>query len=210
MSIEPSQQHVISSIDDLREVVGDEIPGLAEKNIDHIDDYARTFIARSPLIVLSTADAAGRIDASPKGDDAGFVLVEDDRTLVIPDRPGNKLAYGHQNILSNPRVGLLLLIPGTAETLRINGTAELSRDPALLDRLAARGKPAVLAIRIHVEECFFHCGKAFIRSKLWQADSWPEKQRISFGEMYAGRREQDAATAQAIDEAVAADYRDNL
>jgi PPOX class probable FMN-dependent enzyme len=163
--------------------------------------------------VLSTADAAGNIDASPKGDAPGFVLIEDEQTLVIPDRPGNKLAYGHLNILANPKVGVLFMIPGTPETLRVNGQASLTADPDLLGQLAARGKPATLAIRIQVEECFFHCAKAFIRSALWKPESWPERQKISFGRMLAkslGTGTDDSASAAAIDEMVESDYRDNL
>jgi hypothetical protein len=140
--------------------------------------------------------------------------VADDATLVFPDRPGNRLVYGHLNILRNPHVGLLFLVPGTSETLRVNGRAELTRDPALLERLAARGKPAVLAVRVHVDECFFHCGKAFIRSRLWQPDSWGAKHAVSFGRMFAKKLGQDgdsaSGTAAAIDEQIAADYRDNL
>jgi PPOX class probable FMN-dependent enzyme len=202
--------HIVRSVEALREVIGAEIPGLSVKNQNQLDKYATDFLARSSFLVLSTADSDGHLDASPKGDDPGFVLVEDEYTLVIPDRPGNKLAYGHLNILKNPKVGVLFLIPGTAETLRVNGTAELTCDPELLERLAARGKPAVIAIRIHVEECFFHCAKAFIRSRLWQPETWPERQKISFGRMLAKRTGGDEKAAQEIDERVEADYRDNL
>ena len=194
----------------LRAVVGAEIPGLAEKNEDSLNEFAIDFLTRCPFLVLSTSDKNGAVDASPKGDAPGFVYVEDENTLVIPDRRGNKLAYGHMNIIDNPQVGILFIIPGTPETLRVNGRAELTSDPALLEQLAARGKPAVLAIRVKVDECFFHCAKAFIRSNLWQADAWPERQKVSFGRMYAKRKGADAATAQAVDEAVEADYRDNL
>ncbi len=202
--------HAITDNDGLRAVVGAEFPGLSEKNQDHLNEFAIEFLARAPFLVLSTADQQGNIDASPKGDGPGFVLVEDDHTLVIPDRPGNKLAYGHQNILSNPRVGVLFMIPGTPETLRVNGTATLTADPALLERLAARGKPAVLAIRVHVQECFFHCAKAFIRSGLWKHEAWPERHKISFGEMFAKQRGGDAESAKQLDAAIEADYRDNL
>ena len=136
-----------------------------------------SFIERCPFLVLSTSDRSGRVDASPKGDAPGFLSVVDEKTLLIPDRPGNRLAYGHLNVLENPQVGLLLVIPNTSETLRINGKAELSADPELLESLAARGKPAVLAIRVTVEECFFHCGKAFIRSGLWKPDEWGARHR---------------------------------
>ena len=203
-------EHQITSVAQLRGVIGDEVPGLADKNIDHLNDYAREFLAKSPFLVLSTSDANGQIDASPKGDAPGFVHVLDDKTIVVPDRPGNKLAYGHLNVLQNPRVGLLCMIPGTPETLRINGHATLSADPELLAQLAARDKPATLALRVEITEVFFHCAKAFIRSSLWQPEQWPERHKISFGEMYAKQRGADDSMAEAIDEAVADDYRNNL
>ncbi len=200
----------IRTVDELRAVVGAEIPGLAEKNQPRLNDFAVDFIARSPFLVLSTADATGRQDASPKGDAPGFVEVVDDRTLVIPDRPGNRLVYGHQNILANPHVGVLFMIPGTPETLRINGQATLTADPELLQRLAARGRTAVLAIRVDVQEVFFHCAKAFMRSRLWQPNSWGERHRVSFGRMFAAQRNEPEEVAAAIDSMVEADYRDNL
>jgi PPOX class probable FMN-dependent enzyme len=205
-----SDSHSILTPEALREIVGEPPPGLDLKNESSLNEYAREFIARSPFLVLSTADAAGTLDASPKGDGPGFVLVEDEHTIVIPDRPGNKLAYGHVNILDNPKVGILFMIPGTPETLRINGTAELTSDPELLARLAARGKPAVLAIRVGVDECFFHCAKAFIRARLWNTDSWPERQKVSFGRMFAEKVGAKQEVADKVDEAVEADYRDNL
>ena len=200
----------ITSREQLRELLGQPMAGLGEKNVDHIDDFARAFLERCPFLILSTASAEGQQDASPKGDAPGFVRIEDDRTLVIPDRPGNKLAYGLENILENPQVGILFLIPGTPETLRVNGHAEIHRDPTLLEGLSARGKPAVLAIRVHVEECFFHCAKAFIRSKLWKHEEWGERHRVSFGEMFAAKAKGDAEMVKVDDSAVENDYRENL
>lgn len=200
----------ISSQQQLREVVGQPFAGLGEKNINYLDSYAIAFVELCPFVVLSTSDDAGRQDASPKGDAPGFMQVLDEHTLVIPDRPGNKLAYGHENILQNPQVGLLMMIPGTPETLRVNGKAHLTADPQLLEMLAARGKPAVLALKVEVEECFFHCAKAFIRSGLWQPDSWGERHKVSFGEMFAARKGATQELAGAIDQSVEADYRDNL
>ena len=220
--------HTIRTVAELRQVIGEEVPGIADKNIDHLDDFARSFIAKSPFLILATSDSDGRMDASPKGDAPGFVQCEDDRTLLVPDRPGNKLAYGHLNILSNPHVGFIFMIPGTPETLRVNGRAELTTEPELLERMSARGKAATLVIRVHIEEVFFHCAKAFIRSELWDSASWPQRQRISFGEMFAARRAAKAADdetrnrseshdntrddgiAAAIDQAIAQDYRENL
>ena len=162
------------------------------------------------MIVLSTADESGRMDASPKGDAPGFVEVLNEHTLLIPDRPGNKLAYGHQNILSNPNVGILFIVPNTRETLRINGQAELSCEPDLLQQLAARDKPATLVIRVFVDECFFHCGKAMLRSKLWDSSTWQENFRVSFGEIFAARKVAGSDVAKSIDQRIEADYRDNL
>jgi uncharacterized protein len=201
----------IDSIERLRAVIGEPAPGIDLKVYDHIGPEARGYIARSPFLVLSTSDSNGNVDASPKGDAPGFVVVEDEQTLLVPDRPGNKLAYGLRNILENPHVGILFIIPGTTETLRVNGTAVLLDDPALVDRLVARGKPAVLAIRVSVDECFFHCSKAFIRSSLWKPDTWPEKHKISFGKMFAERLELDEeGLPERIDAMVEEDARTNL
>lgn len=209
-STKKADPHIIRTVEGLREVVGAEIPGADFKIHKELDEFAIDYLSRSPFLVLSTADAQGNLDASPKGDKPGFVLVEDERTLVIPDRPGNKLVYGHLNILNNPKVGVLFMLPGTPETLRVNGTAELTNDPELLQRLAARGKPAVVALRVRVEECFFHCAKAFIRASLWQPESWPERHKVSFGRMIAKQTGGDEKAVEAIDEMIEADYRDNL
>jgi len=203
--------HAIETVAQLREVIGEPLEIMdVIKGQDHLGADETGFIERAPFLVLSTASADGQQDASPKGDGPGFVVVEDERTIVIPDRPGNKLAYGLENILQNPQVGLLFLVPGTPETLRINGHAELTRDPVLLQRMAARGKPALLGIRVTVEECFFHCAKAFIRSELWKPDTWQERVRVSFGRMAARKLKADSQLADAIDKAVDEDYRTNL
>ena len=202
--------HAISDLDALRRIIGEPLPGLGQKNQGTISDEARDYIERSPFLVLATCDAQGRLDASPKGDGPGFCLIEDERTLVIPDRPGNKLAYGLQNILANPRVGVIFMLPATPETVRVNGIAELTADPELLARLAARGKPALLAIRIRVEECFHHCAKAFIRSELWKPETWSPRLKISFGKMAAKRFSLGDDVAEKFDAAVEDDYRNNL
>lgn len=204
-----SDEYDIKSRDALRDLLP-ENPATAAKISTELDDYTKAFIARCPFLVLSTADVDGRLDASPKGDDPGFVHVVDDHTIVIPDRPGNKLAMGHENIIANPHVGILFMIPGTGETLRVNGRATLSKDPELLARLDARGRPAVLALRVDIEECFFHCAKAFIRSKLWQPETWGERHPVSFGRMIAARIGADDDVVQKIDDAVEENYRNEL
>jgi hypothetical protein len=202
--------HAIDDLAALRRIIGEPIPGLGQKNQNVISDEAREYIERAPFLVLATSDAHGNLDASPKGDGPGFCLIEDERTLVIPDRPGNKLVYGLQNILTNPRVGVIFMLPGTPETVRVNGIATLTAEPDLLARLAARGKPAVLAIRIHVEECFHHCAKAFLRSQLWKPESWSPRMKISFGKMAAKRFKLGDDVAEKFDAAVEDDYRNNL
>jgi PPOX class probable FMN-dependent enzyme len=202
--------HSIEDTEALRRVLGGPLPGLDLKNQDTLSEEAREYIGRSPFLVLATCDGEGHLDASPKGDEPGFCWIEDERTLVIPERPGNKLAYGLQNILANPRVGVIFMLPGTPETVRVNGTATLTTDPELLERLSARGKPALLAIRIRVEECFHHCAKAFLRSKLWKPESWSERLKVSFGAMAVKRMNLSGDVAARFDAAVEEDYRNNL
>ena len=134
----------------MRRIIGNEIPGLREKVIDHIDEFARPFIEMSPFLIMSTADKDGRIDVSPKGDHPGFVQIKDDRQLLIPDRPGNRMAIGHQNIIENAFVSILFIIPGTPETLRVNGKAELIADSQLNHALAARNRDAILTTCVHI------------------------------------------------------------
>jgi uncharacterized protein len=195
--------HAIRTVDQLREVIGAPRPPVVREVVvgSTIDALARDFIAASPFLLLASADASGALDVSPKGDPAGFVHVLDETTLVIPDRPGNKMAIGHCNLLQNPQIALLFLIPGTGETLRICGTAELTRDPALLERLAMRGKPALLAIRVRVREVFFHCPRALMRSELWKPEHWSTPHPISVGRFLASRLQQGDGFAAAVDEA---------
>jgi uncharacterized protein len=192
----------ITRPEEIAEILGSPNALTPLKVVDALDDRTREFIARSPFVVLSTADAAGHQDVSPKGDPAGFVCVENDRTILIPDRSGNKLAFGHRNILQNPHVAVLFFIPGTPETLRVNGRAELTRNPAVLERLLARGKPPLLAIRIAIDEVFYHCPKAFMRSELWKPDTWPKRQKVSVGTVLARQLGKDAEFASKIDSAV--------
>jgi PPOX class probable FMN-dependent enzyme len=202
--------HRITSVEQIRALVGEFNPSAQLKVSDALDAHARAFVARSPFLLLSTSDADGRADVSPKGDHAGFVAVEDERTLLIPDRSGNRLIFGLQNILANPQVGLLFLIPGTGETLRVNGRAHLTGDPAIRERLSSRGKPALLAIRVEVEECFFHCAKAFLRAALWKPETWPKDVKVSFGRIMADKLGSGDDVAQAIDVMIEENYRTDL
>jgi len=165
---------LVTSVETLRDIMGGEPSDVARrKEIPALDAHARAFIARSPFLLLGTAGADGRCDVSPKGDAPGFVRVLDDHHLVIPDRPGNKRLDGMSNILANPHVGLLFLVPGNDFTLRVNGRAAITREPELLAGLAMQGKVPLLAIGVEVEQVFLHCARSFRRGKLWDRDSWP-------------------------------------
>jgi len=169
-------EHVVSSIDELRAIVEAPAPGARTllKERTALDAHCRAFIARSPLLVIATADAHGRCDVSPKGDAPGFVHVLDEHHLVIPDRPGNKRFDGIRNILENPHVGIIFMVPRYEETLRVNGRATITRDPEILERMEVQGKRPLVAIGVEVEEVFMHCAKAFRRSSLWQPEKWPD------------------------------------
>jgi hypothetical protein len=165
---------LVTSELELRAILGHPGERAVLKQIPALDAHCRAFIAASPFLVLGTADAAGRCDVSPKGDVPGFVLVLDDRHLVIPDRLGNRRLDGMRNLLENPHIGLIFVVPGREETLRVNGRAWIVRDDDLLDRLDVMGKRPPLAIGVEVEECFLHCARAFKRSGLWETDRWPD------------------------------------
>ena len=157
----------ITSLAELRALVGEPSEQAVRKDIGRLDEHCRRFISLAPFLLLGTSGAAGRCDVSPKGDAPGFVLVLDERTLAIPDRPGNRRLDSLQNIFENPHVGLLFLVPGLDETLRVNGSARVVRDPDLLRRLAVGDRAPTVAIVVQVEECYLHCAKAFLRSDLW-------------------------------------------
>lgn len=151
----------------LRTKMGEVGPLAAGKTLKRIDKYAKSYIERSPFLCIGTADENGNADVSPRGDPAGFVRIVDDRTLLIPDRPGNNRVDTMSNIIANPKVGILFIIPGIDDTLRVNGRAEIIDDPAELAPAAVNGRPPKIGIRVHVDEVFFHCAKAFRRSRLW-------------------------------------------
>jgi PPOX class probable FMN-dependent enzyme len=166
---------LVTSEEALRAIVGGEPSEVARrKELPALDVHCRAFIARSPFLLLGTSGADGRCDVSPKGDAPGFVLVLDDHHLVVPDRPGNNRIDGFTNIVENPHVGMIFLIPGREDTLRVNGRACIVRDGRILDRFEVQGKRPKVAIGVEVEECFLHCAKAFKRSGLWERERWPD------------------------------------
>jgi uncharacterized protein len=164
--------NTITTLEQLREFIPPPSGPALAKEIAFIDEHARAFIARSPFALIATAGADGRCDVSPKGDVPGFVQVLDEHTLVIPDRPGNQRADSLQNMLANPHIGMLMIIPGVEWTLRVNGRAQLVRDADVLQRCAVEGKLPLLGIVMHVEELFLHCPKCFLRSELWDTTTW--------------------------------------
>jgi PPOX class probable FMN-dependent enzyme len=163
---------VVTSLEEVREVIGHPKAQIAAKVIDHLSGICRDFIARSPFMLVASSNRLGQCEVSPKGDPAGFVRVLDDKHLLIPDRPGNKLAVTLTNLCENPHLGLIFLIPGKKETLRVNGEARITRDLALRESLAVKGKIPDLAIVLYVETAEVHCPKCIVRSNLWEADTW--------------------------------------
>lgn len=164
---------IVKSEEQLRQILG--FPGerVIRKVIPRLDEHCREFIANSPFLLIGSADENGHMDVSPKGDPAGFVHVLDETTLAIPDRPGNRRADTFTNLLQNPNIGLIFLIPGKQETLRVNGTALIVRDERLRKGMAVNGRVPEFAIVVHVEEAFFHCAKCMIRSNLWSQEGGP-------------------------------------
>jgi uncharacterized protein len=162
----------ITSIDELREIVGHPNTYVANKVGKRLSSIQRDWLAHSPLGFVATTDAQGRVDVSPKGDPPGFVHVVDDTTIAIPERPGNKRVDGYLNVLQRPHVGTLFLIPGRGDTLRINGTARILADADYFDAMTVQGKRPILALEVDVDEVFFHCAKAFLRSDAWDPSSW--------------------------------------
>ena len=198
----------ISNRDQLRAILPDANPITEAKVFDHLDEQAKRFISMSPFLLLATTGKDGFMEVSPKGDGPGSVLVLDENTIVLPDRSGNNLAFGLENMIDNPNVGLLFMIPGTTETLRISGTAKITNDVDLCKQLGPEAKPPLLAIKITVTRSFFHCAKAFLRSHLWKPETWPDKQKISFGTMIAKNMGMDDAVAEQIDTSVERSYVD--
>jgi PPOX class probable FMN-dependent enzyme len=168
----PPLLEILSTEDEVEATIGKPGPRMLAKVVASLDDICRAFIARSPFVVVASSDSNGRFDVSPKGDQAGFVQVLDDRTVAIPERPGNRRADTFRNVLQNPRVGLMFVVPGKGETLRMSGTARVVRDAWLRERMAVDGRLPELALVVTMEEAFIHCTKCMVRSRMWQPDSW--------------------------------------
>jgi PPOX class probable FMN-dependent enzyme len=162
----------ITSVTELEELLGSPKPRAVSKERDRLGATDRDWLSLSPFVLVGTADADGNCDVSPKGDPPGFTHVIDDATIAIPERPGNKRADGFHNILTNPHVGLIYIVPGRRETLRINGRARLLSDAPWFDELVVEGHRPILAMVVDIDTIFFHCQKAFMRSQLWKPETW--------------------------------------
>jgi PPOX class probable FMN-dependent enzyme len=189
-------QHVIQTEAELRDILGYAGKAATNKVLTEIDEICRAFIGQSPFMLLGSTDANGHMDVSPKGDPAGFVQVMDSKTLLIPDRPGNRRGDTLSNLLQNPHIGLLFLVPGRKDTLRINGTAQIVRDEAVRERFTMQGKVPIFVIAVTVNEVFFHCTKCVVRSGLWSSERAPDD-LVSFGETIIKHAHLDITVAEA-------------
>jgi PPOX class probable FMN-dependent enzyme len=202
--------YIITREAQLVETLGEPSDLVKQKIGDSLNEAMVEFIRRSPLIMYSTVDVGGLIDVSPKGDAPGFVEIDGSGNLLVPDRPGNKLAYGYRNLLANPAIGLIFIVPTMRETLRVKGTATITRDPGLLEQLSARGKPATLCTYVEVKECFFHCGKAMIRSDMWKPERWVRYSDSLLAKGLAKQIQSEEITEEVIEEVLEQTYEENL
>src|SRR5258708_16944712 len=195
---------------DLRRSIAEPRVTTKSKTLDALDEQSIDFLKRCPFALVGTTAADGTIEVSPKGDEPGFIRVEDPRTLLIPERVGNNLAFGLSNILATGKIGLIGLVPATGETLRVSGTAEIFDDPDLLASLSSLCKPALLATRVHIEHCYFHCARSVVRAKLWDPTAWPAPGRVSFVNIIAPRVAAGAEVAAQLDASVEGAYTTRL
>ena len=197
--------------EEFRSFIGQPSQRAVNKVISFIDQHCRDFISKSPFLSLSTSNLEGQCDVSPRGDSPGFVTVLDEQHLFIPERPGNRRMDSAENIITNPNIGLLFYIPGLGETLRINGKAYICRDPELLEMNTVNGRVPLFGILVEVEECFAHCAKAFIRSELWNPDSWLAKENLpSVPQMLVAHAKIPNVTADQVSKELQEGYKSRL
>jgi PPOX class probable FMN-dependent enzyme len=197
----------IATETELRELIGAPAELVVSKIATRLNDLTRQFVERSPFMCLATSASDGSCDVSPRGDPAGFVRILDERTLLIPDRPGNRLADSLRNILANPHVGLLFLVPGIGDTFRVNGRARLVTDEELLAASEVEGKAPKLGILVQIDECYTQCSKALIRSDLWNPEQHVDRSELpSSGEIMRAVREDEQFDADEYDRARAERY----
>ena len=201
----------VTSVADLRAVVGEPLPRTISKETPTLDERATAFIGTAPFLVLATGSPDGSSDASPKGGPPGFVRVLDERRLLVPEFPGNRRLDGVQNLVERPGVGLLFIVPGITETLRVNGIGRLTRDPELCALCATDGKPPWFVIDVEVRQVFSHCSKAFLRSGLWNPDGWADPAEVvSPSKTIAERASDEGRPEQDVRREVDESYRPGL
>jgi PPOX class probable FMN-dependent enzyme len=176
--VDQLRERRISTVDELHRINGVPHQSIVEKHTAWMTPLIEQFILASPFFLVATSDSEGNIDVSPKGDPAGTVRIIDRRTIVIPDRPGNRRIDGHRNIIANPHIGLIFIIPNVDETVRVNGRAFLSDNAELLESLEIHGKRPKLATVVEIDEVYMHCARAFLRSGLWKPESWPDPDTV--------------------------------
>lgn len=162
----------ITTSEDVQRILGEKVENQEQKAIDHIDDICREWIERSPFVTIATVNRQGQIDVAPKGDPAGFVKILNEKTLAIPDRLGNNRGDTLHNVIDNPRVGLMFVIPMRNEVVRVSGAGQICQDDDILETMIVNNKKPDMALLVHVEEAMYHCGKSMIRSKMWKPDEW--------------------------------------
>ncbi|NNN33435.1 pyridoxamine 5'-phosphate oxidase family protein [Streptomyces sp. S3(2020)] len=199
----------ITSEEELRSLIGEANPVVFSKATRRLGEFERAWIRHTPLVLIATAAADGTCDVSPKGDPAGFVQVLDDSTLAVPDRPGNRRLDSWRNVLQNPHIGMIFVIPGRGDTLRVNGRARLVRSPALLDEMVVKGNRPKLALLVDVEEAYFHCAKSFMRAGVWDPESWTPQAAPSRA-LIARSTEWRDVPLEVLEERYGADYERRL
>jgi uncharacterized protein len=173
-----ARTHEVQTLDALYALNGEPHADIVNKHTSYLTPLLEEFIQASPFFLVATADAEGNCDVSPKGDPPGSVKILDRRTIAIPDRAGNRRIDGHRNLIANPHIGLIFIIPNVDETLRINGRAFITTDPELLASMAMQGREPKLAIVVEIDEAYMHCARAFLRSGLWQPETWPDADTV--------------------------------
>jgi PPOX class probable FMN-dependent enzyme len=192
----PAILETLSTEAEIENAIGKPGQKVLAKVLNALDDICRSFIARSPFVVVASFDAAGNLDVSPKGDPPGFVHVLDDHTIAIPERPGNRRADTFRNVLQNPKVGLIFVVPGKGETLRISGSARIVRDAWLREQLKVADRVPELALVVTVEEAFLHCTKCMVRSQMWKPETWNSEGLASIGEAMVVHGHLDVSVAE--------------
>ncbi len=207
----PRFDGVIDSPEALRSLIPPPAELAVKKQLTALDGHARSFLARSPFVVIGTCGRTRGCDVSPRGEAPGGFLVLDDRTIAIGDRPGNRRTDSFLNLLENPEIGLLFLVPGVDETLRINGRAKIVVDAGLFQRLEVGGRPPLVALVVEIDEVFFQCAKAFRRSKLWEPASWPDPAlQPTLARMLKDQIPSCTLETQALEDVIQKAYREGL